>query len=96
MSVFQEVLLLRIGIFMGSVTAGAAAIALFVLYQKLVTQQALLGWSSTMITILGVGLANMLLLTFLFLTTYLNAKNSLPTIPSDFADRYIKESIRTE
>lgn len=92
MSVFQEVLLLRIGIFMGTVTAGAAAIALFVLYQKLVTQQALLGWSSTIITILGVGLANMLLLTFLFLTTYLNAKNGFPTIPSDFADRYIKKS----
>lgn len=90
-SVFQEVVLLRIGVFVSVFLLLVMVLAGFVIYEKTITGQAILGWSSTILTILIVGAINAGLIVLSLLMSILGQRQSINSTPAEFCERYIKK-----
>ena len=90
-SVFQEVVLLRIGIFVSVFLIAVMVLAGFVIYEKTITGQAILGWSSTILTILIVGAINAGLIVLSLLMSILGQRQSINSTPAEYCERYIKK-----
>lgn len=90
-SVFQEVVLLRIGVFVSVFLLVVMVLAGFVFYEKTITGQAILGWSSTILTILIVGTINAGLIVLSLLMSILGQRQGANSTPAEYCERYIKK-----
>lgn len=90
-SVFQEVVLLRIGVFVGFFLLSTFVFAGFILYEKAITGQAILGWSSTILSILIVGAINAGLIVLALLLNTLSNRQNISATPAALYASYIKD-----